>query len=131
MGRHAGVDLEALVGGGAEVVGLEATLLDVSKEMVEVGVGSVGVIDGHDLVGIFTERDGLRAVAAGVDPAEAVVRDWMTPTPDTFAPDVDVEEAAAWLLETGYRHLPVMQDGELLGIVTIRDLLWALVEGEE
>ena len=53
----------------------------------------------------------------------------MTPAPDTFSPDVDVEEAAAWLIETGYRHLPVMRDGELLGIASIRDLLWAMVEG--
>ena len=50
---------------------------------------------------------------------------------DTFGPDVEVHEAAAWLLEMGYRHMPVMADGELLGIVSIRDILWAIISAEE
>lgn len=99
--------------------------------MVKAGVGSAGVIDGPALVGIITERDILRGIADDVDLDSALVADFMTPSPDTFAPTVDVEEAAAWLLETGYRHLPVMRDGELLGIASIRDLLWAMVEGDE
>lgn len=124
--------LEALVGGGAEVVGPEASLLDVARSMVKSGVGSVGVVDGHSLVGILTERDILRAVAEDAVLQDAMSRDWMTPAPDTFPIDVDVEEAATWLLETGYRHMPVMDaGGELLGIVSIRDLLWAVLEGTE
>ena len=55
----------------------------------------------------------------------------MSETPDTFGPDVEVREAAAWLLEMGYRHMPVMQEGELLGIVSIRDILWAIISAEE
>jgi CBS domain-containing protein len=51
----------------------------------------------------------------------------MADAPDTFSPDVEVEEAARWLLEVGYRHMPVMEAGELLGIVSIRDILWAIV----
>ena len=47
--------------------------------------------------------------------------------PNTFA---DFSAAAEWLLETGYRHLPVMADGDLLGVVTIRDLMWAQTQGE-
>lgn len=125
------MNLEALVGGGAEVVGPEATLREVAQSMVKSGVGSAGVVDGHALVGILTERDILRAVADDVDLDRAPVSDFMTPSPDTFAPEVDVEEAAAWLIETGYRHLPVMREGELLGIASIRDLLWAMVEGTD
>ena len=56
------MNLETLVGGGAEVVGPEATLKEVAQSMVKSGVGSVGVVDGHELVGILTERDILRAV---------------------------------------------------------------------
>lgn len=123
--------LKDLVGGGAEVVGPEATLLEAAQSMVKSGVGSVGVVDGHALVGILTERDILRGVANDVDLGEATAADWMTESPDTFAPDVDVEEAASWLLETGYRHLPVMADGELHGIASIRDLLWAILEGTD
>ena len=123
--------LESLVGGSAEVVGPEASVDEVAVAMVESGVGAVAVVDGNQLVGIFTERDVMRAVAEGADLEEDGVGAWMTPAPDTFAPSLDVDEPAAWLLETGYRHLPVMDNGELLGIVSIRDLLWAMLEGED
>ena len=121
--------LRALVGGGAEVVGPEATLEEASEAMIDAGTGSLAVIDGRALVGIITERDVVRAVGEEEDPAEEDVRDWMTADPDTFSPDTDVEEAASWLLEAGYRHMPVMEGDELLGVVSIRDLLWAIVEG--
>ena len=94
------------------------------------GVGSLGVIDKRQLIGIFTERDVVRCISAGSDPEDVQVDDWMSDTPDTFSPEVDCEEAAAWLLEVGYRHMPVMDDGELLGIVSIRDILWSIISGE-
>ncbi len=121
--------LGALVGGSASVVGPEATLEDAADAMLDAGTGSLAVIDGRALVGIVTERDIVRCVGAEEDPADELVRDWMTSDPDTFSPDVDVQEAAAWLLEAGYRHLPVIEGDELLGVVSIRDLLWAIVEG--
>ena len=121
--------LRALVGGGAEVVGPEATLEEAAEAMVDAGTGSLAVIDGRRLVGIITERDVVRAVGDEEDPSEEEVRDWMTEDPDTFSPETDVEEAASWLLEAGYRHMPVMEGDELLGVVSIRDLLWAIVEG--
>jgi CBS domain-containing protein len=80
------------------------------------------------LVGLLTERDIRRSVAeeiAGDTPVSAL----MSTDPDTFDPDLDVWDAAAWIAETGYRHLPVVDDeGSLLGVVSIRDLLKALVE---
>ena len=119
--------LGALVGGSAMVIGSEATLGDAATALAHDGIGSLGVIKDRALVGIITERDLVRALAAGVDPEAESVADWMAEAPDTFSPDVEVEEAARWLLEVGYRHMPVMEDGELLGIVSIRDLLWALL----
>ena len=121
--------LRALVGGGAEVVGPEATLEEAAEAMVDAGTGSLAVVDGRRLVGIITERDVVRAVGEEEDPSEEEVREWMTEDPDTFSPETDVEEAASWLLEAGYRHMPVMEGDELLGVVSIRDLLWAIVEG--
>lgn len=122
--------LRALVGGSAEVTGPDTSLEDAARAMIAAGVGSLGVVDGPDLVGIITERDLIRATAEGAL-VGGQVRDWMSPSPDTFSPEDDVSEAAQWLLETGYRHLPVMDDsGELLGIASIRDLLWAIIEGE-
>ncbi len=122
--------LAALVGGSAEVIGEEATLGDAADAMIDAGTGSLAVIAGRALVGIITERDIVRALAhEGDDVDEELVKDWMTPDPQTFTPDIDVDEAAAFLLEEGYRHMPVMDGDELLGVVSIRDLLWAVVEG--
>ncbi len=113
-------------GSGAEVCGPEVTLQDVAKAMDERNIGSVAVVDGHRLAGIVTERDIVRAAATGADLAMEIVKDWMTQDPDTFSPDVDVEEAALWLLETGYRHLPIVEEGDLLGIVSVRDVMWVM-----
>jgi CBS domain-containing protein len=121
--------LRGLVGGSAEVIGDEATLEEAARAMIEAGTGSLAVIKGRDMVGIVTERDVVEAVGGGYDPADETVTEWMTEDPDTFSPDVDVEEAAAWLLQVGYRHLPVIEDDELLGVVSIRDILFAIVEG--
>lgn len=123
--------LGSLVGGSATVIGLEATVADAAETLVEDGVGSLGVVDGRRLVGIITERDVVRAIAAGSDPEEELIGDWMSDAPDTFSPDVEVSEAASWLLEVGYRHMPVMEGGELLGIVSIRDILWSIISGAE
>ncbi len=119
--------LHGLVGGRAEVCGPETTLRDAADAMLEAGVGSIAVIDGPRLTGILTERDLLRASAEGVDPSDELVSDWMTVDPDVTSPESEVRDAAKWMLEIGYRHLPVMEDGELLGIVSIKDLLWVLL----
>ena len=119
--------LRAMVGGRAEVCGPETTLQDVSEAMLAAQAGSVGVVEGRRLTGIITERDVLRAAAEGADPVTEIVADWMTADPDVFSPEAQVREAAQWLLETGYRHMPIMEDGELLGIVSIKDILWAMV----
>jgi CBS domain-containing protein len=123
--------LGSLVGGSATVIGREATVAEAAEALINDGVGSLAVVEGRLLVGIITERDVVRAVSEGADAEEEVVADWMSDAPDTFGPDVEVREAAAWLLEMGYRHMPVMQDGELLGIVSIRDILWAIISAEE
>ena len=103
--------LHSLVGGTTEIIGPEGTLSDAAEAMADAETDYVVVID--------------MAVAEGVDLGAVLVEEWMSEAPDTFAPDVTIAEGVAWLLETGYRHLPVMADGELLGVVTIRDLMWA------
>jgi CBS domain-containing protein len=125
------VKLGALVGGSAPVIGPEATLGDAAEALVQDDVGSIGVVSDRQLVGIITERDLVRALGSGADVEHEYVSDWMAEAPDTFSPDVDVEEAAAWLLEVGYRHMPVMEDGELLGILSIRDILWGMLGDDD
>jgi len=123
------VKLGALVGGSATIIGPEATLGDAAEALVADDVGSLGVVADRELVGIITERDLVRAMAQGAEAEQEIVSDWMADAPDTFSPDVDVEAAALWLLEVGYRHMPVMDGGELLGIISIRDILWAITSG--
>ena len=120
------MQIGALVGGAAEVVGPEATLAEVADRMVERQVDCLAVVDGRRLVGIITEHDVVVAVGEGVDTEDEIVSAWMSEAPDTFGPDVSVQEATEWLMQTGYRPLPVMAGGELLGVVGIRDLLWAM-----
>lgn len=122
------MQLHGLVGGSAEVIGPDASLFDAAEHMIKSGVGYLGVISRRELVGILTEHDIVEAVAADADPESATVAEWMSEAPDTMSSAVSVGEAAAWLLEAGYHHLPVMDGNELLGIVTVKDLLWALVD---
>src|SRR5690606_5433610 len=74
-------------------------------------------------VGIVTERDLVRVGAAGPAANEAKVNEWMTPDPDCVARDLSVQEAFARLSEHGYRHIPVVEDDTLVGIVSLRDLM--------
>ena len=96
--------------------------------MLEEGVGSVGVCENGVLVGIFTERDVLRLAGAGTALHEVRVADVMTTEVTTVSADVSVTDAAALMGERKIRHLPVVEDGRLLGMIGIRDVLGSLVE---
>ena len=112
-----------------EVVSLppDSTVSDAARVMVRGGFGSVVIVQGRMLLGILTERAVLRAAAEEDDLRAARVDQWMTEDPDTALPDLDTEEAASLMLSRGYRHLPVEVDGELLGMVSLRDVLSARI----
>ena len=124
------MQMKSLVGGTARLCGADTSLEEAAAAMIEDSTGSLGVVEGSALAGIITERDVLRAAAKGVDLATAPVASWMTPEPDTVGPDVPVREVAEWMLAAGYRHLPVVEEGELMGIASIKDVLWALYTGD-
>ena len=86
-------------------------------------VGSVVVTDGDRAIGIITERDLVRAAAAGVDLSTAKVAEWMTTDPDTVSPDMALNLAYVRLVEHNYRHFPVCENGRLVGIISMRDML--------
>lgn len=120
--------LGELVGDAPFICGPDTTLTEAAAVMEESDLGSLAVVEGMDLLGLVTERDIRRAVANGMD-LNAAVSTLMSDEPDTFDPDLDVWDAATWIAESGYRHLPVVgDDGELKGVVSIRDLLRALVD---
>ena len=104
----------------------EDTLGEVAERMTELNVGAVVVKDFGTLIGILTERDLLKAMAARVHSSEARVREWMTAEPVTATTETDVEDAARVMLERGFRHLPVLDDhGNVVGVVSLRRVVAA------
>lgn len=99
----------------------ETTLVEAARRMHERRVGAVVVLDGERLVGILTERDVLRAVAT--DQLDAAVSTGMTHGPDTVEAHETTGHAAALMIHGGFRHLPVVEDGVAIGIISIRDLM--------
>ncbi len=95
---------------------------DVVVRMAERNVGAVLVLDGVRLTGVLTERDVLRAVAAGIDFATPVSAR-MTHNPDTIESTDSIEHAAVLMIHGGFRHLPVVEEGVPVGILSIRDLV--------
>lgn len=106
----------------------EETVRTAIARMLEENVGSVAVCEDARLVGIFTERDVLRLAGDGAELDVVPVRDVMTRTLVTVAPDVDVLDAARLMGEKKIRHLPVMHGEHLLGVVGIREVMRTLVE---
>ncbi len=99
------------------------TLRQAASLMQEGGFSCLPVLLEEDLVGIITERDLAQAIAHGEDMTTRTVFDCMSEKPITLSPDDDAAEAATQMLSAGCRHLPVVEDGKLVGIVSARDLL--------
>jgi len=107
----------------------EDTIGEAAQKMTDHGVGAVVVSDFGRMIGIFTERDLMRAVAGRVHPSEGRVREWMTPNPVTMTEDASVEEAGQTMVDRGFRHIPVVAGERAVGIVSIRDVAeWRLKE---
>ncbi len=105
----------------------EDTLGEAAQRMVEQRVGSAVVLEHGRLIGILTERDLLRAVAGRVHSSDARVREWMTGDPVVASETTSAGEAARTMLEHGFRHLPVVEDDRMLGIVSLRDVMrWSM-----
>ena len=105
------------------------TLTEAAAQMHERGVGAALVLNGEHLSGILTERDVLRAVATG-EVEGTKVGAWMTHDPETVEPGERTGHAAAIMLHGGFRHLPVLDGGTPIGIVSIRDLMRVVIDDE-
>ncbi len=97
-------------------------IAETAARMVQRNVGAVLVLDHGRLAGILTERDLMRAMASGVRD-EAVVADCMTRDPETIEPGETTEHAAVLMIHGGFRHLPVVDGAEVVGMLSIRDLM--------
>lgn len=99
------------------------TVREATRRMAEHACSSILICENDKLVGIFTERDLLvRVVAADLDPDKVTLGEVMTPDPDTIDGSEPVIEAIRRMDEFSYRHLPVMEGGKILGVVSWRDL---------
>ena len=106
-----------------ELLPASTTVRNAARNMAERHIGAVLVGQGGRLQGIFTERDVLfRVVARSLDPDTTPVSEVMTPDPDTVGPN-DLASLALERMRTfGYRHVPVVENGKVIGIVSLRDL---------
>lgn len=99
----------------------------VAQRMADRNVGAVLVIENGRLSGIMTERDLMRGVGRGLRD-DTVVGECMTANPDTIAPDDTIKHAAVMMIHGGYRHLPVVDGDDVVGVLSIRDLVPLLLE---
>ena len=99
------------------------SLVDAAALMRFHRISALAVLDGEAIVGIITERDLLRAIADGRDPVATHVSQYMTHSPRTIEADQLAAEAAVMMVKHRVRHIPVTDDGRLIGFLSARDLL--------
>lgn len=100
------------------------TVHEAARLMKRRNVGALMVVEGEKLVGVFTERDGLfRVLAEGLDSKTTELAAVMTVNPQTIEADSVFTSALQMMHDGRYRHLPVVEDGRLIGVVSVRDAL--------
>lgn len=110
-------------------IGPEASVGEAARLMTEHACGCVLVMADDRLLGIFTERDALRQVLAADRPPSTPVSEVMVAGPDTVDAAAPVAEALRMMDEFHYWHLPVMKDGAVIGVVSLRDLPFGAAAG--
>jgi CBS domain-containing protein len=111
---------------GAEVASVqrERSIIEAARDMNRLRIGSLVVVDGNKVVGMFTERDILvRVVAEGRDPNRLTVGQVMTSPVVCVTPDTELVECKTMMTTRRIRHIPVVVEGELIGIVTSGDIM--------
>jgi len=107
----------------------DSTILDGLKLMAEKQIGSLPVLEGEQVVGIFTERDYARRVGPGRrKPEETRIEEVMTRELITVDPDQTVNDCMMLMTENHIRHLPVMDEGRLVGIISVGDVVKDIIE---
>ncbi len=104
------------------------TLREAARSLETAGVGTLAIMDGAEISGIVSEWDLVRALARGADPDQAEVRDVMTVDPRYLTLGDSAATALEIMLQANVRHLPVVDEGELIGILSIRDVARTLAQ---
>lgn len=110
----------------AVVDSADDSLAKAAAKMREQQTGSLLIMDGDRLLGIFTERDLLKSVALGRDPTETRLKDTMTTNVVTVSPETTLKEAATLMGNKWIRHLPVLKGEKVVGVISQRDLAGVL-----
>jgi CBS domain-containing protein len=113
-------------------IGPEATVYDAIKLMAEKSIGALLVLEGEKIVGIITERDYARKIIlAGRASRETPVADIMTSQVLVVGPQQSTEECMALMTENRVRHLPVLNNDNLIGLISIGDLVKAIISEQQ
>jgi CBS domain-containing protein len=105
-------------------INADSTVLEAARFMMEHSIGALPVLRDGELVGIFSERDVMnRVVAVGRTPGQTHVAEVMTANPRSVGPEESIEDCLFLMKEFGFRHLPVCQEKQLKGLISLRDLL--------
>lgn len=118
--------VDALVHTPVLTIEARATLRSAARALREGDVGTLAVMDGPEVAAIVSERDVVRALAEGADPDQVQVAEVMTEYPRYLTSGEEVASAMEVMLAAGVRHLPVLDEGEVVGIVSMRDLVGVL-----
>lgn len=114
------------------VIAPDAPVLDALRLMADRGIGAVLVCEGRQLAGVLSERDYARKVVLqGRTSAQTPVRDIMTRDVQTVRPEDSVDHCMQLMTDRRIRHLPVVVDGEVIGVVSIGDLVKAVIEDQQ
>jgi CBS domain-containing protein len=114
---------------GFIAVAPDALISEVVSILAEKHIGAVLVTDHGRLVGILSERDVVRSLAEqGASTLSMATSALMTRNPSTATPDITVEQAMGLMTDGRFRHLPILEDGKLAGLVSIGDVVKAMIE---
>lgn len=113
-------------------VSAQDTVMTALQTMADANISAVFVVDGKRIAGIYTERDYLRkGELEGRQAQSTLVKDVMTRNVYTVTTDASLEECIALMSRHHIRHLPVVENGQLVGLVSIRDVMQAALEDKE
>jgi len=119
------MDLADIMATTFATVSPDMSIAEAARRMIEIDTGAAAVIDEGALVGMITERDLLRFLSAGASP-EAKVTDRMTRHVLTASASTTLPEAMAMMVDGHFRHLPIVDHGRVIGMISMRDLMaWA------
>jgi CBS domain-containing protein len=114
------------------VVSKNQTVFEVAKLMTEKNIGAVPVVERNRVVGIFSERDIMkRVVAKNLDPQKTRVEDVMSTELIVGSPEEDIVSIESRMKQAGIRHLPIISEDQLIGILSLRDLLQAEMDEKD